>query len=327
MDAFFNSKNIIKCHEEITLFFVNYFLAKGYREQKSVSIISKKDHSVRFTGSTTNVFKTKIFSNNKIIEPGLLLIQKCLRTQNSIFLSDDQIFPEWGSYFTEIGLVAPASNLKKITVDTLNFFSDILKIEKSRIILRACSSDKDILDCIKDLDLSIEINGLAKKCYRHKYGVEKAMGRNFNIAIKNSITGQIKDIGNIVIIEMDNNIIAVEMGFGISTLLAGYYNLSNSIEASVISSVIPIEKGYKSKFSDALSSVVVMLRENIRPTGRGEGRILRDYLFGLKYLAKKLNISIEEIMIFATAFEELEFKNTRFVCDKILLYLGSDFQQ
>lgn len=255
------------------------------------------------------------------LQNGFFLIQRCLRTQNATSFFNDKSFPEWGSYFTEIGLITSPDKLSKITEDSLKYFTSILGIEPERIILRVSSQDKDLLKCVKNTNLSVEIDGLPLKYYRHRYGLEMFLGRNFNFGIKNTQTKAIKDIGNIVIAEKENNKIAIEMGFGVSTLLARYYNLTNSIEASTISAIIPFKPGYVSKFSDTLSSVVVMLKENIRPAGRDKERILRTYLRALNYLSKKTGFSIDNILGYATDYEEIEYETTSFLSDKIVQFL------
>jgi len=324
MDSIFRPQKIFNYHSTIKNLFADYFLSLGYQKHESLPISSLDDHSVRFIGSTSNTFKPYI-NNSPIPSNGFFLIQKCLRTQNASSFFNDKSFPEWGSYFTEIGLIAPSNKLGDLTKNSLNYFTDILKIKQDRIVLRVSSQDKDLLRCVKDTNLTIEIDGLPFKYYRHKYGIEGTTGRNFNIGIKNDQTGVINDIGNIVLIENKHGEVAVEMGFGISTLLARYYNLVNSIESSTISTVIPFKPGYTSKFSDALSSIVVILKEDIKPNSRDKGRILKTYLDGLYYISKKINFSTDDILKYAINFEEVEYKNTSFVGDKIIHFLeGSD---
>lgn len=321
MELSFSPQKILDYHFIVKKLFTDYFSGLGYQEHTPAPIISFNDRSVRFIGSTTNVFKPYIINNPSLPSNGFFLIQRCLRTQNATSFFDDKFFPEWGSYFTEIGLITPPDKLSKMTEDSLKYFTSILGIESERIILRVSSQDKDLLKCVKNTNLAVEIDGLPLKYYRHKYGLEMFLGRNFNFGIKNTQTGVIKDIGNIVIAEKENNKIAIEMGFGVSTLLARYYNLTNSIEASTISAIIPFRPGYVSKFSDALSSVVVMLKENIRPAGRDKERILRTYLRALNYLSKKIGFSIDDILEYAIDFEEIEYGTTSFLGDKIIQFL------
>ena len=232
MELSFSPQKILDYHSTIKKLFTDYFSSLGYQEHTPVPIISLNDRSVCFTGSTTNVFKPYIINNSLVPPNGFFLVQRCLRTQNAASFFDDKSFPEWGSYFTEIGLITLPDKLSKIIEDSLKYLASILGIESERIILRVSSQDKDLLECVKNTNLVIEIDGLPLRYYRHKYGLEMFLGRNFNFGLKNVQTGIIKDIGNIVVAEKENSKIAIEMGFGVSTLLARYYNLTNSIEAS-----------------------------------------------------------------------------------------------
>ena len=85
--------------------------------------------------------------------------------------------------------------------------------------------------------------------------------------------------------------------------------------------VIPFHPGFCSKFADALSASVIMIKEKVRPSGRGKGRILRTYLRAVRDLSGKAGFSIDDILRFAIDYEELEYKKTSFVADKILDFL------
>jgi hypothetical protein len=321
MDSVFKPSQISSYHREIRTLFSSYFEGQGYKNQVPAPIVSLGDHSVRFTGSTSNVFKPYFVDSSRLIPDGLFLIQRCLRTQNAKFFFDDTTIPEWGSYFTEVGAIAPVENLGRLITDSLRYFVRILGMEKERIVLRVSSRDNDLLECVNETGFLVEVDGLPMKYYRHNYGLEMVSGRNFNLGVRNSQTAIVKDIGNIVVVEDSRRQIAVEMGFGISTLLARHYDLVNSIQASTISSVIPFQPGLKSKLSDVLSSIAVMLREKIRPSGRDKGRILRTYIEGLVYLAAKTKLSLEGILDYAAEYEELEFGSTSSLPDDLMSFL------
>lgn len=316
----FRIGHIKKYHEEIITIFRNHFSNLGYIEYKSSSLVSNDDHSVRFTGSTTNVFKPYILNEKKIPANGFFLAQKCLRTQNAkTFLSDD-IFPEWGSYFTEIGTICPYRRLGILFLETLKFLFK-LGIEKERLKIAVSSQDNHFLKCIKQISgLSIDIDSKPLFYYKHKYGVKDIRGRNLNFTTEYN-TNKARDIGNIILIEKKNNPIAVEMGFGVSTLIAGVFNLTNSIEASIISEAVPFKSGYVSKFSDALSAAIVMLKLNIIPGSRDKERILRTYLEALCYFKKKLHLTFDDIVEYSCEYEEKEFSENTDIADKLEHYL------
>jgi hypothetical protein len=311
--------------KKITDTFSENFKLAGYIEHDPEPLISDIDHSVRFIGSTTNVFKQYLTDNVKISGKGYFLIQKCLRTRNaSTFFSDD-IFPEWSSYFTAMGIMSPSGNVETLLTDTLNFLLN-LGIEVGKIRINVSSRDKDLLECVrnvqKKIKFLIDVDGVDNiNYYRHKYGMDEINGRNFNLAIKNEKTEEFKDIGNIVVIEEGGAPLAVEMGIGVSTLIAKIFGLDNSIEASTISKIVTFKPGFTSKFADALSAAVVMLREKINPGSRDKARLLRTHLRALTYFRFKLGISLEDIKNFADKYEKEEFGEITNIGDIIVLYL------
>ena len=331
MGKSFEIESLDYLFETIIDTFSENFQSAGYYKHKSYSsLVSSIDHSVRFIGSTTNVFKQYLVGDMPIPEKGYFLVQKCLRTRNTNTLLSDEIFPEWSSYFTAMGIIAPYKNLDLLLIDTLNFLFK-LGIESNKIKIHVSSKDKDLLECLdniqKKVKFLIDIDGIDNiNYYRHIYGIQGISGRNFNFAVKNEKTGEFKDIGNIVLIEKSGMPIAVEMGIGVSTLISRIFGLNNSIEASSISKVVPFKPGFTSKFSDALSVSIIMLKEKIKPGSRDKGRLLRINLIALSYFRSKLNLSFEAIEGYANKYEKEEFREITSIGNQIVLYL-KDYEE
>ncbi len=323
----FNIESINQLYAETINTFSEVFKSNGYIEHEPhKSLVSDVDHSVRFIGSTTNVFKKYLKeSEDKLPENGYFLVQKCLRTRNTNTLFDDNVIPEWSSYFTAMGAMAPADNLAKLSEATMKFLSE-LKIESNRIKINVSSKDADLVECLRKLkekfEFTIAIDGVEnQEYYRHKYGEENIIGRNFNISIKNQKTHQYNDIGNIIIIEKENVPTAVEMGIGVGTLISKKFNLGTSIEASPISKIIRYKPDLTAKFSDALSTSVVMLREKITPGSRDKARLLRTNLLALTYFKHKLEIEFEQIKKYIDDYEKDEFGEVTNISDQVMEYL------
>ncbi|MFA6386611.1 MAG: hypothetical protein WCW04_02480 [Candidatus Paceibacterota bacterium] len=328
----FNIESIRSLYSETINSFSNVFGSEGYiKHEPCTSLISGIDHSVRFIGSTTNVFKKYLKEDIPIPKEGYFLVQKCLRTRNTNTLFDDSIIPEWSSYFTAMGAIAPFDAINKLSDTTMKFLSS-LKIDENRIRIDVSSLDTDLLEIIKKLNknykFSINITDEGNiDSYRHKYGEENISGRNFNISIKNQKTNEFKDIGNIILIEKNNIPIATEMGIGVGTLISKKFNLSNSIEASSISKIIKYKSGLTTKFSDTLSVVVVMLKEKITPGSRDKARLLRTNLLALTYFKHKLDIGIEEIKKYVDDYEKEEFGGNTNISNMIINYLVENEKQ
>lgn len=318
MDKLFDPQKIVNFHSVIKSLFTDYFTRLDYKEHKPSLLIPSDDHSVQFTGSTSNTFKSYIVHSSLISRNGFFLIQKCLRTQNAKLFWDDNTPLQWASYFTEVGLITKADNVKNLIVDTVNYLVNVLEIERERLHLKVSSQDSDLLSYARKTSLEIDIDNMAIENYRHRYGLPEVIGRNINFGIKNNKTNVIKNVGTIVLVEKQREPIVAEMGFGISTLLAGYYDLSNSIEASSISTIVPFKSGLNSKFADALSASVVMIKEGVYPSGRGRGRILRTYLYAVKSLSRRIGLSMDDILRFTEYYEELEYGKTSFIADDML---------
>jgi len=323
----FNIIDLNSIEIELLDTFNDTFKKNGYTKHKSKkSLISSEDHSVRFIGSTTNVFKKYLTKDVDISDDGFYLVQKCLRTRNTSVLFDDNNIPIWSSYFTAMGIISPSGNLDKVVKDTIEFILK-LGIECSRIKLNVSSQDLDLLKCLKkyqvELGYLIEVDGQSNiNYYRHTYGMKDVFGRNFNISINYNERKIFKDIGNIVLIERQKIPIAVEMGIGVSTLISKIFGLNNSIESSSISKIIPFKKGIISKFADAISTSVVMMREGVKPGSRDKPRLLRTNLYSISYFRKKLDIDLEKIKQYINDYEKEEFGEVTIVSNNVIDYLN-----
>ena len=328
----FNIENIDSIYRDTISTFSKVFESEGYvNHQPHSSLVSDIDHSVRFIGSTTNVFKKYLKENNIVPENGYFLVQKCLRTRNINTLFDDSVIPEWSSYFTAMGAIAPEDNLYKLSKTTLKFLKES-NIDSNRIKINVSSRDADLVECINklknDFKFAVGVDEINNpEYYRHKYGESNLIGRNFNISIKNQKNNDYKDIGNIIIIEKDNKKVAVEMGIGVGTFISKKFNLNNSIEASTISKIIEYKPDLTSKFSDTLSVSILMFREKIVPGSRDKARLLRTNLVALNYFKFKLGLSFEEIKKYIEDYEKYEFGEITNISDVIINYLMENEKQ
>ncbi|MFA4853330.1 MAG: hypothetical protein WC599_12500 [Bacteroidales bacterium] len=316
----FDITNINQLYDHVIKSFSSTFGGYGLMEHNQSSIISDIDKSTFFVGSTISVFKPTVIEK-KIPGKGYFLIQKCLRTQNASILKNDEKFPEWSSYFTSIGTISPPGQLKEISNCIWKFFTDELKIDKERLLVRVSSHDIDMMNVWNNIGAKLEIDTREINYYRHHYGLQNVIGRNINFAIKQNNL-EFKDVGNLIIIENKSGQLGVELAFGVGTLLSRIYQLPHPINASLVSKIVPHKNKYSIKFADALSVVVVLSRQGIRPTAsENRGRILRKYLQSLSYFRTKLDYSVDEIGRFITSYEKEEFGNISDLDEKCVKYL------
>lgn len=302
--------------------FSEYFSSQGYLPKKPGSIIPENDKSVLFTGATISRFKPYLEKEHDI-ENGFYIIQNCLRTQNTKTLKNDNTQPKWASYFSSIGAFAKYEKLDLLSKHTWDFFTNCLGIPANRLVLRLAAKDADLLKYWQNegLDRHLELNANDPSYYTHKFGMEAVTGRNCNLAIIDHRSGNLRDIGNIIVIEKKGIPHAVEIAFGIETIISCILGLPNSIAASLINDIIPICNPYSYKLADAISASVVILNAGVRPIATNRGRVLRSYLQAISYLRKKAYVEIDKIKEYAEAFEGEEFGSITKIPEKILEYI------
>lgn len=298
----------------------DYFKKKGYIQEPSVKITSKIDDSVALIGSTTNPLK-KYLVNNTIGKNGRFIIQNCMRTQGLKNLKKPapQIF---GSYFKCIGIMCEYSkeNLDKVVFETFDYLTNKLGIRTSDVRIRINSQDDDLVNSVKQIDSDIlrEVDNFSKNYYRHKYGnnVGGILGRNFNICIRKKGTDIFADIGNVVVMEVNDKKHAIEMGFGNQTLSMTYFGVDSTVAASRMADIFAIDSSEKMKFADAMIATAVLQNEGISKNAKCSyyfKRLLRQYYGSvINYWKDRLGITDDQILCYMNKFIALEYKNSSF---------------
>ena len=72
----------------------------------------------------------------------------------------DDVFPEWASYFSEIGLITSPDNIKNLIMDSIRYFISILRIEPEKMCLRVSLRDKDLLKYAKQTLLELKTDAI-----------------------------------------------------------------------------------------------------------------------------------------------------------------------
>jgi hypothetical protein len=282
--------------------FAEYFGAHGYTEHAPGSLIPADDASVLFTGSTISTFKPHLLSGSLPV-PGYFMRQHCLRTQNASRLADEQARPYWSSYFHSIGAAAPYTQLPRMVDHTWEFFARTLSIPEDDLVIHVSSRDEDLLRACRNA------RGARLLCdtrdlpyYRHKFGMESITGRNCNLAVRCKATGESRDIGNIIVIDKHETPIAVEIAFGVETIVSRLFGLSSSIAATSMADFLPSHDWTSLNFADALTSSLTILAEGVRPVATNRGRVLRTYLQALSPLRQRARIASSELSLIGAHF-------------------------
>lgn len=304
--------------------FSDFFNTHGFTRHEAGRIIPEHDESVLFTGSTISTFKPYLEKQN-VPSNGLFMIQSCLRTQNTKILKDDSKRPQWASYFSSIGALTTYDNLDEISKLTWLFYTDFLGIPEDKMRVRIASKDIDLLSHWKKAALNDRLEHDANNpvYYTHKFGMESVSGRNCNLAVVDHRTQELRDIGNIIVIERAGEPIAVEIAFGVETIVSRLLGFPNPIAASLIADIVPVKNEYSLKLADAISSSVVILDSGERPVATNRGRVLRKYMQAIGDYREKAAVTLDEIEKFASDFEKEEFGKVTSIPSKIREYVSA----
>lgn len=282
------AKNFIENQFEV------FYSNLGYQREPSVAITSRIDPTVRFIGSHISVLKP--YLRKVVPEQGIFIKQNCVRTWNANRLLEDSFYPKWGSYFTSIGTLTPP-NIEESFNRTIEFLTKSLEMPLEKIVLNVSSNDQDLLSICKKYypNKLIRIDTKEKKYYRHQIGEEGIRGRNFNIAISNSKTGEYSDIGNFIILEDAQIKRGIEVALGTSTIIKEVFNLNHVLDCYDLNPFI-LNISERVKFLDSLITSSVLLNEGLNPvSSNNRGRILKIYLRALNYYVRKYSMGVEEL--------------------------------
>ncbi|MCX6746450.1 MAG: hypothetical protein NTX00_05605 [Candidatus Parcubacteria bacterium] len=292
--------------------FKNHFSSLNYKEEPSVLISSGVDQSVRFIGSPISVLKPYLIKR-EIPVPGVFIHQDCIRTRNLDKLLDDDFEPMWGSYFPDLEAITPPERIDAGCNEAFDFFEKKLGITRDNILIRINSADKELLEiCQKRFSKNnLEVDGRKTEYYRHKLGIKGYIGKNCNIALRNSDGNGFSDVANLIIIENSDSKICLEISIGTTTILKELYGLDHVQDGTPVEGLKSVDKKFRRKFEDAIITSAVLFREGLRPFGQhNRNRILKKYVQAISYFRAKCKVEIDDLKKIIAQFEEREFSGS-----------------
>lgn len=315
-------KRIAAMRDGIRQKFSEFFNAKGFARKEPGKMIPEDDESVLFTGSTISTFKPYLRAGN-VPQNGLYMIQSCLRTQNTGILKNRNKQPQWASYFSSIGALTQPSSLDELSAQTWEFYTNYLGIPSDQLKVRIASKDVDLLKHWQNAGLEdhLEFDQNDPVYYTHKFGMDGVSGRNCNLAVIDHKSGELRDIGNIIVIETEEATLGAEIAFGVETIVSRLLGFPNPIAASLMADIVPVKNENSLKLADAISSSMVILDTGERPVVTNRGRVLRKYLQAVSDLREDAEVSIDEIEEYAREFELREFNSLSMLPSKIAEYV------
>lgn len=292
--------------------FNDCFSKKGYIFERPVNITSQVDPTIDFIGSKISPLKKYILTND-IGNPGRYLIQNSMKLKSLQYIktTTPQVF---GCYYKCMGVLAEP-NLEAVVFDTFDYLTNpmYLGMPFEDICIRIHSKDIDLMNAIENVDKGIrrEIDTVAIKHYRHKYGMDKEniTGRDFNIGIRKKNTDTFFNCGTFVVMETPEKPIAIDMGIGNCSLSMCHFATNSTIESSRMADIIDIDSVEKNKFADALIAVSTLLKENIlEHPSKHFRKKFRQYLTALQYWNQQYEIDPEELAQYIISYLNAEYK-------------------
>ena len=298
-------------NERIVNSFLNFYDGMNYRIEPSKNITCGCDASVYLIGSSISVLKPLLL-NNSIPNEGVAIVQPAIRTQQLQNLyRNDSFFSEWGSYFKALGTLQKYEKVEEVINDTYQFIIGAGNMD-SEILIRVCSRDTDLLSaCQKIIPyIKTEVDTMSEKYYKHKYGMDLygIRGRNFNFCLKDKNSGMYGDVGNIIIIEKDNEPIAVESAIGLSALITRMCGFSHTVQSTVIADFIDCKDYDYCRFADCIAVISHLFAENIKPNSSNmASRLLKKYLIGVIHYATYLHFTFSRIYLIMKEYVTYEY--------------------
>lgn len=286
--------------------FVTFFQEHGYTHVEPTGLLPEDDSSVLFTGATITPLKKYLMDG--IPDPGLCLVQKCLRTKRLEQITDMTQIPDWTHYFTMCGILASSNSKSRIIADAHDLLINHFHINPQNLLIETCPTHADLSAYWDQQGIALSENTQSTESFRWNYGIPGIYGRGINFLLRFNDASAYRELGNFVSVEnQDGAVIGYEFGFGLESFLSTIYGFKKPMEASLISAVIPYKEGLQEKFLDTLMAAVVIYRHGIEP-GRGkEKHVLKKLVHGLSFLRRNMQINDAHIKKWAAAFERIEF--------------------
>lgn len=287
--------------------FSQFYVKRGYQYVKPEGILPKDDNTVIFTGATITPLKR--FLQEGVPQPGLVMVQKCLRVKRLDEMFDIDKYPDWTHYFTMCGTLSAPGRIEDLSGEAYDFLTDELKINPKNLQIEASSKDRDLSAHWVEKGVKVEEDAHPDEYYRWQYGIPGVYGRGLNIVLRHDANDTYRDLGNVVSVEnSDDKTIAFEFGFGLESLLSKMHGFKKPMEASTVCSIVPYEEGVKEKLLNALVAAIVIYHHDVQPGKGRERHVLKKLVKGVSFLRRKMGISIEEIENVGNLFENAEFE-------------------
>lgn len=289
--------------------FTQFYIGRGYQYVEPGGILPEDDKTVIFTGATITPLKR--FLHEGVPQPGLTMVQKCLRVKRLDEMFDVNKYPDWTHYFTMCGILSAPERIGEVTGEAYDLLIDELNVQPENLLIEASSRDKDLSNHWIKKGVEVEEDTHPEGYYRWQYGIPNIHGRGINILLRHDLKDTYRDLGNVVSVEDDGgSTIAYEFGFGLESLLSKKHGFKKPMEASIACSVIKYEEGAKEKLINALVAAIVIYHHGVEPGKGKEKHVLKKLIKGISFLRRQMDLSLDRLKKYGEVFELAEFEES-----------------
>jgi hypothetical protein len=296
--------------EKISRTFIDFYKERGYIYNPPVSLLAKNDNSVIFVGATITPLKP--YLSEGVPDPGLCMVQKCLRTKRMDEMTDINIIPEWTHYFTMCGILANPNKGNDISSEAYSLLVNDLGISPRNLAVEISSEDVDLSGDWISKGIEVRQDTHPDNYYKWRYGFSDIYGKGMNILLRIGNSEEYRDLGNLISVRnTDGATLAYEFGFGLESMISAVRGFKKPVEASLISSVIPYQEGLQEKVIDIIMAITAIYHEGIEPGTGGAKHVVKKLIKGLSFLRREMNLSLDQVDNWCHKFEQVEFGNQK----------------
>lgn len=297
-EELFSDNRIKDLHTFVELKFQEFFEDQGYMKVSPLPLISNKDSSVLFTGSSISAVKDTLNSGDfPPDKEGVFLAQECIRTKAFHHAFENEWIPYGQIYFEMLSVLSRPGRFKEVFLESMNFFQEKFNIGLERLKIRTTSKYQQINNLSDLTQAEIEIDTKPEKYYKWEYGIPDVHGEGLTFSIYNPARKTFLDVGNLIIIyDASGKELGIEAGFGVEYFLTAAMGIDEALKLSKVYEIFAFEYGLSQKYYSTLEAVSMMHLSGADIGRKKTEHVYKQYLKSLSFIGQSLGKSSEEII-------------------------------
>lgn len=181
------------------------------------------------------------------------------------------------------------------------------KVNQESILLMVSSAHKDLYQNFPEQMLVFDTH--KKSYYDWTYHMPGIYGEGLTFSIKQP-DNSIIDVGNLIQIKSDKNILAYEIAYGTECLDRALTNKKTIFDAYPVFQKLPYENMNLLKIIDTVFSVCAIANESVVPNNKTpQGQILKKLYKNMVYLVEQEQLSATALLDIMKVISDVEFLN------------------